>query len=61
MEIEESNTSLMQLEADLKVLEFPDSIMEPNVLDTLRSFMMHRGHPSDAIKALAGSYQGIYR
>lgn len=55
MDVEEEN---LQLEADLKVLEIPDSIMEPNVLDTLRSFMYHKGHPSEAIRALSGSYQG---
>lgn len=45
-------------EASLKILELPDSIMEPNVLDTLRSFIYHKGTPANAIKALSGSYQG---
>eukprot|EP01127_Copromyxa_protea_P021066 TRINITY_DN7149_c0_g1_i2.p1 TRINITY_DN7149_c0_g1~~TRINITY_DN7149_c0_g1_i2.p1 ORF type:complete len:588 (+),score=74.81 TRINITY_DN7149_c0_g1_i2:30-1766(+) len=56
MEVEEEENT--QLEAYLKILEFPDSIMEPNVLDTLRTFMVHKGTPSEAIRALSGSYQG---
>ncbi|GAB4822406.1 hypothetical protein N2152v2_009452 [Parachlorella kessleri] len=49
------SSKLNELEAFLRQ---PDAVMEPNIMDRLREYVMAHGHPQQAVEYLTDSYVG---